>query len=113
MHCFTESLTVAEHAMNLGFYISFSGIVTFNNARELREVARSVPLGQILIETDSPYLAPEPHRGRTNEPSYVRLVAERVAELKSASFESVAEETSKNFWSCFDVEPGNALPARR
>ena len=113
MHCFTESLTVAEQAMAMGFYISFSGIVTFNNARDLRDVARQVPLGRILIETDSPYLAPQPHRGKTNEPAYVRLVAERVAELKGASFESVAEETSKNFGSCFRVEPWSAAAARR
>ena len=112
MHCFTESLTVAEQAMNMGFYISFSGIVTFNSARDLREVARKVPLGRTLVETDSPYLAPEPHRGKTNEPAYVRFVAERIAELKSASFETVAEETSKNFRSCFRLEAWNATPGR-
>ena len=113
MHCFTESLAVAEQAMAMGFYISFSGIVTFSNARDLREVARKIPLGRLLIETDSPYLAPEPHRGSRNEPAYVRLVAERIAQLKDASFESVAEETSKNFGSCFRVEPRSAAPARR
>lgn len=112
MHCFTESFAVAEQAMTLGFYISFSGIVTFNNARDLREVASKVPLGRLLIETDSPYLAPEPHRGKTNEPAYVRFVAERIAELKGASFRSVAEETSKNFRSCFRVEAGNATLSR-
>ena len=112
MHCFTETLAVAEQAMKMGFYISFSGIVTFNNAHELREVARKVPLERILIETDSPYLAPEPHRGRTNEPAYVRQVAKHIAELKSTSFESVAEETSKNFRSCFGVGPQAATPER-
>jgi TatD DNase family protein len=112
MHCFTESLEVAERAMRIGFYISFSGIVTFNNARELRQVAQNIPLGRILIETDSPYLAPEPHRGKTNEPAYVRRVAEHIAELKSTSFESVAEETSRNFRSCFGVGPQAATPER-
>lgn len=104
MHCFTEDWSMAERALEMGFYISFSGIVTFSNARQLREVARKIPLGRMLIETDSPYLAPEPHRGSTNEPAYVRFVAERIAELKSASFASVAEETSKNFRLCFRVE---------
>ncbi len=82
MHCFTESLAVAEAAMELGFYISFSGIVTFKNARELQEVARAVPLERLLIETDSPYLAPVPYRGKTNEPSFVPKVAEKASRVE-------------------------------
>lgn len=97
MHCFTESLDVAKTAMDLGFYISFSGIVTFKNARELKEVAKAVPLDRMLIETDSPYLAPMPHRGKTNEPGYVRHVAEEIARLKEVSVEEVGEATSRNF----------------
>ncbi|MGZ9058525.1 MAG: TatD family hydrolase, partial [Burkholderiaceae bacterium] len=101
MHCFTESLAVAEAAIELGFYISFSGIVTFKSARELQEVARAVPLDRLLIETDSPYLAPVPYRGKTNEPSYVAKVAEKVAELKSVSIETVAEASTANFFKLF------------
>ena len=101
MHCFTESLAVAEAAMGLGFYISFSGIVTFKSARELQEVARAVPLDRLLIETDSPYLAPVPYRGKTNEPSYVPKVAAKVAELKSISIEEVAETSTANFFRLF------------
>ena len=101
MHCFTESLAVAEAAMELGFYISFSGIVTFKNARELQEVARAVPLERLLIETDAPYLAPVPYRGKTNEPSYVPKVAEKIAELKNVSIETVAEASTANFASLF------------
>ena len=105
MHCFTENLSVAEQAMALGFYISFSGIVTFNNARDLREVARAIPLERMLIETDSPYLAPAPYRGKTNEPAYVRRVAEQVSEIKEVDFKQVAEVTSANFFSLFKVKP--------
>ena len=101
MHCFTESLAVAEAAMALGFYISFSGIVTFKNARELQEVARAVPLSRLLIETDSPYLAPVPYRGKTNEPSYVPKVAEKVAQLKGITIEAVAEASTSNFMNLF------------
>ena len=103
MHCFTESLAVAEAAMALGFFISFSGIVTFKNARELQEVARAVPLSRVLIETDSPYLAPVPYRGRTNEPSFVPKVAEKVAELKNTSIEDVAASSTANFFNLFNV----------
>jgi len=102
MHCFTESLAVAEAAMELGFYISFSGIVTFKNARELQEVARAVPLDRLLIETDSPYLAPVPYRGKTNEPSYVPKVAEKIAELKGVSIENVADASTNNFFRLFE-----------
>lgn len=101
MHCFTESLEVARAAMDLGFYISFSGIVTFKNAKDLKEVARAVPLDRMLIETDAPYLAPVPHRGRTNEPAFVRHVAEEIAQLKEVSVEEVGEATGENFFRLF------------
>ena len=100
-HCFTESLAVARAALDLGFYISFSGILTFKTAADLREVAQFVPLDRTLIETDSPYLAPMPHRGKTNNPSYVPLVAKLVAELKGLTIETVAEATSHNFTELF------------
>ncbi|MDP2817681.1 MAG: TatD family hydrolase [Polaromonas sp.] len=96
-HCFTETAEVARAALDLGFYISFSGILTFKNAADLREVARFVPLDRTLIETDSPYLAPMPYRGKTNNPSYVPYVAKQVAELKQVSVETIAEATSRNF----------------
>lgn len=97
MHCFTESLQVAQAAMDMGFYISFSGIVTFKNARELKDVAMAVPLERMLIETDAPYLAPVPHRGQTNEPAYVKHVAEEIARLKGVPVEQVGAATSANF----------------
>ena len=103
MHCFTESLEVARAAMAMGFYISFSGIVTFKNATELQAVARAVPLDRMLIETDAPYLAPVPFRGRRNEPSYVPHVAAKVAELHNVTSELVAERTSGNFSRLFKV----------
>jgi TatD DNase family protein len=96
-HCFTETREVARQALALDFMISFSGILTFKNAAELREVAREVPLERCLIETDSPYLAPMPHRGKTNNPSFVPLVAKQLADIKSCSVEEVAEATSRNF----------------
>lgn len=105
-HCFTETREVARAALALGFYISFSGILTFKNAVELREVAREVPLERCLIETDSPYLAPVPYRGKTNNPSYVPHVAQQLAELKGCSVEAVAEATSRNFERLFKVAPG-------
>ncbi|MCS6787314.1 MAG: TatD family hydrolase [Thiobacillaceae bacterium] len=101
MHCFTETWAVAEQAMALGFYISFSGIVTFKNAAELREVARAVPLDRLLIETDSPYLAPVPHRGKRNEPAYVRHVAETLAQVKGLPVEEVAQASWENFFRLF------------
>jgi TatD DNase family protein len=103
MHCFTETIEVARAAIDLGFYISFSGIVTFRNAAELKEVARAVPLERLLIETDAPYLAPVPHRGRTNEPSYVPLVAAEIARLKDVSAAVVAEASTRNFQQLFKV----------
>jgi TatD DNase family protein len=105
MHCFTESLEVALAAIDLGFYISFSGIVTFKNARELQEVARTVPLERMLIETDAPYLAPVPFRGKRNEPAFVPNVALKIAELKSVAVEAVAESTTENFFKLFNVLP--------
>jgi len=101
MHCFTEDLTMAEKAMALGFYISFSGIVTFKNAIQLQEVAKNIPLDRILIETDAPYLTPHPYRGKPNDPSYLRFVAEKIAALRGISFETVAEQTTKNFFQLF------------
>lgn len=104
-HCFTESMAVARAALDLGFFISFSGILTFRNAADLREVAAFVPLDRTLIETDSPYLAPMPYRGKTNTPAYVPWVAKQVAELKGLSVEAVAEATSRNFERLFDRVP--------
>jgi TatD DNase family protein len=103
MHCFTESLEVARASMAMGFYISFSGIVTFKSAKDLQAVALEVPLDQMLIETDSPYLAPVPYRGRMNEPGYVAHVAEFIAKLKGVSVEEVAEATSANFFKLFSA----------
>lgn len=103
MHCFTESLEVAQAALAMGFYISFSGIVTFKSAKELQAVARAVPLERMLIETDSPYLAPVPFRGRMNEPGYVRHVAEYIATLKDVPLDQVARQTSDNFRTLFNV----------
>ncbi|MBK7661184.1 MAG: TatD family hydrolase [Betaproteobacteria bacterium] len=101
MHCFTESWEVAEAAMRQGFHISFSGIVTFKNAKALKEVARRVPLERMLVETDSPYLAPVPHRGKTNEPAFVRHVAEEIATLRGVPLAVVAEATTRNFFTLF------------
>ena len=101
MHCFTESQEVADAALGLGFHVSFSGIVTFKNAGRLRDVARSVPLERLLVETDSPYLAPVPHRGKTNRPGWVRHVAEEVARLRNMPLESLAEATTRNFFKLF------------
>ena len=105
MHCFTETWEVARAALDLGFMISFSGIVTFRNAQALREVAQRVPDDRLLIETDSPYLAPVPHRGRTNEPSYVRWVAQALADLRGASPEQIGAITSANFFDLFGIDP--------
>jgi TatD DNase family protein len=100
-HCFTESKAVAKAALELGFYISFSGILTFKTAQDLRDVAAWVPLDRILIETDSPYLAPVPYRGKTNNPSYVPLVAQQIANLRGCSVEDIATATSANFSALF------------
>ena len=101
MHCFTEDWDTARQALDLGFYISFSGIVTFRNADALREVARRVPADRLLVETDSPYLAPVPKRGRSNQPAYVRYVAEAVAELRGEPFPELAQTTTENYFRLF------------
>jgi TatD DNase family protein len=101
MHCFTETWEVAEAALALGFHISFSGIVTFKNAVALKDVARQVPLDRMLVETDSPYLAPVPHRGKPNQPAWVKHVAEEVARLRGIAFEDVARHTTENFFRLF------------
>ncbi len=103
MHCFTETWEVAQGALDLGFYISFSGIVTFKNAKDLKEIARRVPLDRLLVETDSPYLAPVPHRGKTNQPGWVKHVAEEVARLQGRSFEELAAKTTGNFYKLFNI----------
>ncbi|MBI3309839.1 MAG: TatD family hydrolase [Serratia liquefaciens] len=104
LHCFTEDCATAEALLALGLYISFSGILTFRNAEQLRDVARYVPLDRILVETDSPYLAPVPHRGKENQPAYVRDVAEYMAVLKGVSLETLAEATTANFSRLFHIE---------
>ena len=101
MHCFTETREMAAAALDLGFYISFSGIVTFKSARDLKEVAKLVPLDRLLIETDSPYLAPVPHRGQTNEPAWVVHVAVELARLRGVSVEEIAQATTANFFALF------------
>lgn len=101
MHCFTESWEVASAALDLGFYISFSGIVTFRNAKDLQEVARRVPLDRLLIETDAPYLAPVPHRGKTNEPGWVVHVAEAIAQLRDVPLAHIEQATTDNFFRLF------------
>ena len=101
MHCFTETLDVAMRAIEMGFYISFSGIVTFKNATALKEVAQHMPLDRILLETDSPYLAPIPFRGKTNQPAYVKHVAEEVARLRNITLEELTEASTRNFFTLF------------
>ncbi|MEJ1296055.1 MAG: TatD family hydrolase [Candidatus Sedimenticola sp. (ex Thyasira tokunagai)] len=101
MHCFTEDWDMAKAALDMGFYISFSGIITFNSAADLREVAKKVPEDRILIETDAPYLAPAPHRGKPNIPAYVALVADKLAEVRGVERERVVETTGDNFFRLF------------
>jgi len=103
MHCFTGDWDMAQRAMELDFYISFSGIVTFKSAKVLQEVAQKMPLEKMLVETDCPYLAPVPHRGRPNEPAYVRHVAEFIAELRDEPFDRIAETTTENFCTLFQI----------
>lgn len=103
LHCFTENWETAKQGLDLGFYVSFSGIVTFKNAEEIREVARKVPLDRLLVETDSPYLAPVPYRGKQNQPAYVREVCEYMATLKGVSFEQFAQITTENFERLFNI----------
>ena len=101
MHCFTETMEVAEGAMAMGFHISFSGIVTFKNAKDLKEVAKRVPVERMLVETDSPYLAPVPHRGKSNQPAFVKHGAAEVAALRGIAFDDVARATTENFFRLF------------
>ena len=103
LHCFTESLDVARAGIDLGFYISLSGIVSFKKAEQVHEVARSIPLDRLLVETDAPYLAPVPYRGKPNEPAYVKHVAEAIADLRQISLEEVALASSRNFLRLFPV----------
>lgn len=103
MHCFTENWEVAQAALNMGFYISFSGIVTFKNALQIKEVAQRVPMDRMLIETDSPYLAPVPYRGKLNQPAYVKHVAEEIALLRGISVAEVGLRTSENFARLFNL----------
>lgn len=112
MHCFVEDLDTAQKAMEMGFYISFSGIVTFKNAVELQEVARQIPLDRLLVETDSPYLTPVPYRGKPNYPGYTHYVAKFIAELRGTSYESIAEASTENFFKLFNkAQPTAASPA--
>lgn len=104
MHCFTEDWAMAKAALDLDFYISISGIVTFKNAGQVQEVAKKVPLNRLLIETDSPYLAPVPMRGKKNVPAYVKYVAEFLAELRGVSFAKIADQTTQNFFDLFHPE---------
>jgi TatD DNase family protein len=101
MHCFVEDWDTAQQAMEMGFYISFSGIVTFKNAKTVQAVAKQVPLDRMLVETDAPYLAPVPHRGQTNQPAYVRHVAQFIADLRGETFETIAGVTTDNFFRLF------------
>lgn len=103
LHCFTESLEMAQAAIEMGFYVSISGIVTFNSADELREVVKAIPLDKLLIETDSPWLAPVPHRGKQNQPGYVVEVAEFIANLKGVSVAELAKQTTENFYRLFSL----------
>lgn len=103
MHCFSEDWTSAETAMDMGFYISFSGIVTFKNAVELKEIAQKIPAERLLIETDAPYLAPAPYRGKPNQPAYLRFIAEHLAQLRQESAAAIAETTSQNFFRLFKL----------
>lgn len=108
MHCFTESYEVAKAAMDMGFFISFSGIVTFKSAKELQDTCKQVPLERMLIETDSPYLAPIPYRGKINEPAWVSKVGEFIANLKDIPLETLAKQTSNNFYECFQIDRANS-----
>lgn len=104
MHCFTESWQVAKKALDLGFYISFSGIITFKNAESIRQVAKQVPMDRLLVETDSPYLAPVPHRGKSNVPAYVTHVAAMLAQIKAVDYDVIAQATSDNFHTLFKTK---------
>jgi TatD DNase family protein len=104
IHCFTESEAMAETLLAMGFYISISGIVTFKSAKDLQEIVKYIPANRLLVETDSPYLAPVPYRGKENQPAYVRAVAEFVAELRGISFSELAETTTENYFNLFNIQ---------
>ncbi len=104
MHCFVEDWAVAQRALDLNFMISFSGIVTFKTAEQIKDVARRMPIERMLVETDSPYLAPVPYRGKSNQPAYVRYVAEHIAELRNTSWQAIAEQTTENFFNLFELD---------
>jgi TatD DNase family protein len=106
IHCFSGDQNLAKKYLDLGFYVSFSGIVTFKKAQEIQEVAKTVPLDRMLVETDSPFLAPIPHRGKPNQPAYVKFVAEKIAELRNQPFESIADITTKNAKLFFGISDG-------
>lgn len=108
-HCFTGSQNLADKALKLGFYISMSGILTFKNAQSLQEVARSIPLNRLLVETDAPFLAPQPHRGKRNEPAFTRHTAEFLAQIKDISLETVIQQTTENFFSLFNKVPRSSF----
>lgn len=113
MHCFAEDWETAKRALDIGFYISLSGIVTFKNALALKEVAKKVPLDRLLVETDSPYLAPVPHRGKINQPAYTRLVAECISELRETSFANIAEATTNNYFELFFPDEASASERKK
>lgn len=104
MHCFVDTYEIAKEALDLGFYISFSGIVTFKNAQQVQDVAKRIPLDRMLVETDSPYLAPTPHRGKQNQPAFVRHVAEFIADLRQMNSEDLIATTSENFFTLFHLK---------
>jgi len=107
MHCFVEDFDIAEQAMAMGFYISFSGIVTFKNAKIVHNTAKQMPLNKMLLETDAPFLAPVPYRGKTNQPAYVKYVAEFIAKLRNESLDTIAQTTTKNFFELFAIDPNS------
>ena len=111
LHCFSSGRRLAERALALGFYISISGIVTFRNAEELRGIVRDVPLERLLVETDAPYLAPVPYRGKRNQPAWVRYVGEEIARLRGATAEAIAHATSANFFRLFAIDAHHHVPA--
>ncbi|MEM6985168.1 MAG: TatD family hydrolase, partial [Pseudomonadota bacterium] len=112
MHCFAEDWHIAKQALDLGFYISFSGILTFKSAKAVQDAARRVPMDRLLVETDSPYLAPVPHRGKQNEPAYVRHTAVYLADLRGVTIEAIAAQTSENFFRLFHTAVRSAKPLR-
>ncbi len=111
LHCFTSSAMLAETGLSLGLYISFSGVLTFKNSNPLREIARALPMDRVLVETDAPYLAPVPYRGKRNEPAFVAAIAEALADVKGVSVQTIAAETSANALRLFAKMPAPAAGA--